>query len=206
MKNQNYTRPPSPLTPKVKKNIRAKVNALYRTYRDVSNREKTAAARKDLTVRLTMAALKAYEKYGQKCRRASYETFAAGFIKNEIKKYLADRARQIDEHKCTLSGDQLVREPHDSEAASLFDLTPAKRGTSLREDLMRFDIFECLRILALSRPLLARVLFLWMKNYSAAEIATFLKVSRTTVENKYIPRARAAFKKIYFYEKKSGDF
>ena len=204
---KKYERPLEPLTQKVQKNIEAKLKMLYSTYKTFDefgnvDKKATEEKRKDLAVRLISAALKAYDAYSPETARSGYETFAAGFVENEIKKYRDDLAKEIDRQACTLSADAEIS-PHAAPAdnehtpCTYLDRLTSPRHNALSAALLDYDVASVLRLLARLDQRSAFILAAIYQDFTYEQIAYELNTSENYVKTKLMPRSRQTFKLLY---------
>ena len=197
---KKYERPLEPLTKKVKKNVKAKVNTLLQTMKDVGNPEKHDYRRKDLTHRLVQSVMKAYKNFkaNDKC---SYATYVDRYLSIESKYCMRDYAYELQEELATVHGDAPIQKA-DGESPSLFDLK-SNPHDYLGNSLIHFDVEEIASILSLTNPIYAKLIQFAHEGYTYDEMSEALGVCKSTIKCVYWPEAKRLANKIFRFEKKS---
>jgi RNA polymerase sigma factor (sigma-70 family) len=189
-----FTRPDNPFTVKVVEDITIKTNTLLGTFRDFTNEEKREYRRNDISSRLAAAVMKAHKKFKEN-DRCSFTSYADMFIVSEVKHYIRDNARVIEQERVTVSCDKRV-DGDDGDAPS-FVAGMSDPRERFENGVDRMDFAIILKVLRRQNRLYARVFSLRRKGYKLSEIAPIIGVPEWELYDIIWPATKEAVKRIY---------
>lgn len=197
-KIHKFARPSNPFTVKVVEDITIKTNTLLGTFKDFTNEEKREYRRNDISSRLAGAVMKAHRKFKPN-DRCSYETYVDMFIVSEVKHYVRDNARVIEQERVTVSCDKRV-DGDDGDAPS-FVAGMSNPRDYVAESIDRLDFANIITMLKRENRLYARIFSLRRKGYKLSEIAPLIGVPEWELYDILWPATKEAVKRIYDFQR-----
>ena len=189
-----FTRPVNPLTDKVVEDIEIKLNILMGKFKDFANGERREYRRNDIYTRLVGAVMKAHKKFRDN-DRCSFDTYADIFIVSEVKHYVRDNARVIEEERVTVSCDRRVDD--DDGDASSFVAGMEDPRDRFAEGILKFDFDVITEMLAKQNPVYATIFSLRREGYKLCEIHPLLGVPDWELYDILWPAVKDAVRRIY---------
>ena len=195
-RKHKHMRPDNPLTAGVLKDIKIKINVLLHRFKDYGNGERHDHRRHDIHTRLVGAVMRAYAKFKDN-DRCSFESYAALFLKSEVKHYIRENVRIAKQESATVSCDRKIDGGDGDDDAPTFVDCFADPRDRFAEGLLSFDFDIISAMLEKENPLYARIFALRREGYKLAEIYPVLGVPDWELYDILWPAVKDAVRRIY---------